>query len=70
MNEIKEDLREIKKEIKTIHETVIKNTVSLDHHMARTSANEKRIRQVEVWLIGMLGSGLVGLCGIVFKKLM
>jgi ribosomal protein L30/L7E len=56
-----EDVKEIKGMVKeTNHEvkeqaiTLARNTESLIHHSARTSANEERIKQVERYVMGIL----------------
>lgn len=67
VKEIKIDISEIKSELKDIGKTLAVNTESLVHHSARTSANEERIKQVENWLIGFLGSALLAACAYLIK---
>lgn len=47
LEELKSDVKEISKNIQEINITLAKQHVSLDHHMARTTANEKRIEKNE-----------------------
>lgn len=61
-----DDIREIKATVKETHVeikeqavTLARNTESLIHHSARTTANEERIRQVETWTLGFMASLVV-----------
>jgi hypothetical protein len=69
-NEIKEELIEIKTELRSIGTTLAVNTESLTHHMARTASNEARIVKVENWLLGILTSGVLGALGIIAHKVL
>lgn len=60
MHEIKEDLKAIRTDLSVIKVDVAKNTVSLESHMARTVANEKRITYVERMLMGLTASAIIG----------
>ncbi len=68
-NEIKDELVEIKTELKAIGVTLAVNTESLVHHSARTAINEARIVKVENWILGILTSGILGALGIIAHKL-
>lgn len=58
--ELKSDVKEIRRDMKTVSDTLIRNTVSLEAHMARTGKNEERIQLVENWLIGVVTTALSG----------
>ncbi len=59
MQEIKSDLKEIKKEIQHVHVVMARNTASLEIHVKRTDAAEDRITKLEYWTLGLLGSIVV-----------
>ena len=56
MDEIKEDLKAIRTDVGEIKTTMAVNTKSLEHHIARTAANEARINRVEDWALKLLGA--------------
>lgn len=61
LDEIRSDVKEIKTAVGQISIDVAKNTLSLDHHIQRTEANERRIQQVETWLLGLLAAILAAI---------
>lgn len=65
--ELREDVREVKTDVKLLSKITERNTVSLENHMSRTAINEARIRQVENWLMGFLASILLSLVGYLLK---
>jgi len=69
-SEIKQELAEIKSELKGIGITLARNTESLIHHSARTQANESRIQKMENWILGILTTGVLGALGVFAKKLL
>jgi len=54
VREIKSTVRETNQEVKDQAITLARNTESLIHHSARTSANEERIKQVEHYVMAIL----------------
>lgn len=56
LNEIRSDIKEIKKDINEIKILDASQNASLDAHMARTLLNEKRIEKLEdyKWLVGLV----------------
>ncbi len=60
MKEIKDDLKHIKSELVFIRVETAKNSVSLENHMARTAASEKRLEKLEYVLIGLFASAVFG----------
>lgn len=56
VREIKSTVRETHQEVKEQAITLARNTESLIHHSARTSANEARIKQVEHWMLSFMAS--------------
>ena len=67
MDNIKEELSGIKTELNEMNKTLVRNTTSLELHMARTEASETRLSRVENWLVGLLVSVLVALLGVLIK---
>jgi hypothetical protein len=65
LKELRQDVKEIRKDVKAIASHTARNTTSLEVHMARTEANEKRLDLVEKVLLGIVLSGGVA----VFIKL-
>lgn len=63
-----EDFKLVKEELRKISEILTRNTAALEHHMARTLLNEKRIEKIENWVLGILTTGVVGLLGRLFMK--
>lgn len=68
MEEVRDDIREIKQSVKSIETEVIKlridsasNTKDLAHHIHRTNLNEARIEKLEYWLLGLLASSVIAL---------
>lgn len=61
MEEIKQDLKEIKADVGQIKETLAVNTASLVQHELRTRLAEKRIEKLEYALIGFLASVVLAL---------
>lgn len=62
MNQIKEDLKEIKADIKNLSKILDTNTASLIVHEARTTLAEKRIERFEgsiKWLLGLIFTSLM-----------
>lgn len=51
MQEIKDDLKAIRSDVSDIKVTMAVNTKSLEHHVARTDAAERRLEKVEFVLI-------------------
>ncbi len=60
MQEIKEELRAIREKVENIDKNVAVNTVSLDNHMRRTDASERRLEKLEYLLIGLAVMGVLG----------
>lgn len=54
MQEIKNDLKEIKNELVFIRVETAKNSISLTQHMERTAINERRLEKLEYTLLGLL----------------
>lgn len=57
-----DDLKDIKEELKTISETLVRNTATLEVHVARTHIAEKRLDALETfnrWWIGLMVSGIL-----------
>lgn len=54
-----QDVKEIRKNVNEISIHTARNTVSLETHMARTEASEKRLDRVENSIIGLLGALLL-----------
>jgi hypothetical protein len=52
---------DIRKDLQEIKETLIRNTVSLEEHIKRTTLAEARIEKLEKYQIGFLASLLIGL---------
>lgn len=67
MEELKQDVKEIRKEIRDVSITLARNTASLEIHIARTNANEDRIAQVEKWMLGGMGAILLALLGYLLR---
>lgn len=67
MDYLKDELAGIKTELKEMNSILIRNTASLEAHMARTEASEQRLGRVENWLMGLLSSGLVAMLAILVK---
>lgn len=59
MDDIRERLTDISKDIKELRVESTKNSVTLETHMLRTDLNEQRILFMERWLLGILASVLV-----------
>lgn len=51
MQEIKDDLKILRADVSEIKVTMAVNTKSLEHHVARTDAAERRLEKVEFILI-------------------
>lgn len=62
------DLKEINKTLKRIDEHLLRNTISLDHHIKRTELAEKRIEGLELWLRGAMTAIIIGLILNFFKR--
>lgn len=67
LKQIDSSLRDIKANVNSIDKTLAAqavtlavNTESLKHHMARTSANEDRIKFIERAMMGTLITALIG----------
>lgn len=60
MNEIKDDLKAIRKDVNELHVLTAINTASLTTHMARTEINERRLEKLEYVLIGLACVGVLG----------
>lgn len=67
MEEIKQDIKEIRKDVVEIKETLAKNTASLEFHVLRTNQVESRIEKVEFYILGLLGSGILALLAKLFS---
>lgn len=61
MNEIKQDLKDIKTDILEIKITTAANTASLEAHMSRTELNERRVEKLEKWHFGLLATILAAI---------
>ncbi len=61
MDQLKDELKEIRKDVKELLLQSTKNTQSLAEHMRRTDANESRITRVETWMLGLLASILLAI---------
>lgn len=53
------DVKEMKSDIKVLVKDSATNTADLKHHMARTEASEKRLDNVERFVVGLLSSILL-----------
>lgn len=53
------DVKEMKSDIKVLMKDSATNTTDLKHHMARTEASEKRLDNVERFIVGLLSSILL-----------
>lgn len=51
-----DDVREIKQDVKRVCLDIPEIKTDLKHHMARTQANEDRIKQVERWMLSFMAS--------------
>lgn len=62
---------EIKRDIKEIKDTLVRNTTSLEVHIARTLLAEQRLDALELyhrWMLGLVVSSLVSIAlKIVFR---
>lgn len=68
MQEIKEDLAIIKRDLTDIKVTLAVNTESLIHHVKRTETAERRLEKLEYMLIGLGVLGVIGgLCRILLR---
>lgn len=66
---IRDDVKEIKSDIKSMHQTLEKNTASLIVHEHRTTLAEKRIERFEggvKWLLGLLLTSALGVLAKLF----
>lgn len=63
MDELKQDVKELRQEIRDIAVTLARNTGTLEVHIRRTDLAEERITQVERWLLGTLGAILLAVLG-------
>lgn len=61
MDEIKQDVKEIKADVGQIKQTLAVNTASLQEHSRRTSLNEARIEKLEYATLGFLASLVLAL---------
>lgn len=61
IKELHEDVKEIKTDLKAVSLTLERNTASLEHHVKRTDMAEERIKRVETWILGFLGSILLAM---------
>ena len=62
MDELKKDVRELRSEVKEISKTLLRNTVSLELHEARTTIAERRMDRYETnskWVMGLIASGVI-----------
>lgn len=63
---------EVKRDISVIKETLIRNTATLEIHVARTDIAEKRIDALELfhrWAMGLMVSALIAIaCKVVMIK--
>lgn len=66
-HELKSDVKEIRKDIVEIKQTLAKNTVVLEEHARRTTASENRLEKMEYVLVGFMCSLVVGLFVLFFK---
>lgn len=66
MEDLKKAIAHLDVKVDRIIEVAIKNTASLEEHMKRTELNEERIAKLEYYILGLLGSGILG---ILFKLL-
>jgi hypothetical protein len=60
MQEIRDELRKISRDVADIKINVAVNTVSLEHHIARSDASERRIEKIEHLLMGLAVVGILG----------
>lgn len=60
MDEIRQDLKDIKKDIASIQVDVAKNTVSLDMHIARTNLLQNLVTALIIAVIGGVIKLLIG----------
>lgn len=59
-----EDLREVTVELKRISDTMVRNTATLEVHVARTAIAEKRLDSIESfnrWFLGLFISGIMAI---------
>lgn len=71
LKELTLDMREIKNELKSMNDTLLRNTVSLEIHEKRTTLAEKRIDKLEdqsKWVIGLIFTSTVGILVKLFLK--
>lgn len=64
MEELRQDVKEIKTEVKTISDTLLRNTISLEVHEKRTALLENRAGRLEdsqKWFIGLIISAVLAL---------
>lgn len=60
MQEIRQDLKDIKDDLTFLKVETSKNTLSLETHMRRTAASEERIMYLERVLMGLAGIAVLG----------
>lgn len=60
MQEIKDELRNIREKVESIDKNVAVNTVSLDNHMRRTEVAERRLEKLETVFISLAVLGVLG----------
>lgn len=60
MQEIKDDLKAIRSDVSNIRLDVARNTLSLEHHMARTEASERRLEKLEYLFMTLAAVGVLG----------
>lgn len=61
MDDIRQDVKEIKNQVLELVKQGASNTAILEYHVKRTDLNESRIAKLEYWLLGILASGVIGL---------
>jgi len=60
MQELKDDLKIIKKDLSEIKTTLAVNTESLIHHVKRTDTAERRLEKLESTFIGLAVVAVLG----------
>jgi len=64
LSELKSDMSEVKAELRRISDTMVRNTATLEIHVARTDLAEKRLEHVESfnrWWLGIMCSGIIAI---------
>ena len=60
MHDITDDVKAIRNDLSDIKVDVARNTVSLEHHIARTDVAERRLEKLEMVFISLAVIGVLG----------